>query len=1803
MTDRETEAMASIFIRWCCGFAALAALMLLGSSASAQSCGSGEGLPCLSSADCVQADPARPEEPKASVCVGANAATGTQGTCEFPCEAGTGVPQAKACTLGEACTSTISDAKTRYYCKPGTFSIDLNLLDMCVNYFIEGGAEALGLGGAQGECSLERKFALLLDRNQDRVFTIDDVDLCIKTFLDTVPCDRTRKTCANGDQFCETDAACGEGLFCNRSLWRCERQCGTIPNRAGNKEYALERPCSKAFTECNASRGRCELNPLYTQTCSNKTPCPTGATCFQGKCSQACMLDRDCPSGAYCALGSCQAKCFRNLDCPDTNWMCDERNTCVPKPRPGAEGGARDPKQFSVLFAQQEVALDVRNDRYEVPLVILDRQTNSEIAGQARQAMRFGYRLEVKYGLKEEARCQKAPTPADCVIDPDREFVTLESPFGTLSADPEPTVALRLNSGAVAKLDPGRYSATVTAIFTNGGTSSTRVTFEKPTPSGRYGGRVELYLGHPNNHLGGSNVALQLLLTKEIRVWNQLLKDENLATQTPEFQDVTEGQAVYGLIDASQGVLFDNPGATSVEGLKVPVKGIYSERLKRLRLIGVIDVSGARCQSEPGLTLESDCSAQSRLKVRNVFQRPMRRIVEFMGPYDPVNRSFSGVYRETISGLTPSVATIEGGFDLRQTAQDESEPTLGTEPVRNVKLAASTTAVTFTPGQAQLSATITAHCTGELAAVATSLSTEAGFKAWLAGYDTPRESCWDKNGDGLCTRSSTGSEDTNGDQLCNERDCAEALPYLRSLVSFKAEFTRALASLDAGDAQRKGAITLADHFAGSLGLEGEPGCGTQYGCIPVRTLQCGLALHRRALRNGWVDRADLWTPECWDKNFNGQCDTAAEDQDRDGKCDFLDCPAAPTHLHTLFCETRAGDPQDSGCKNIRASEDPALVVLLEHNRFWRELARAYTFRAGSEASDAFFALYKAPSQAKPLEAAWSLDFKSRKLSAALDRYDELRGLAFSSASAETLFSWPMAAFQQQGAPWLKLLHNTARDRFAVLAQIQDLERRQLQNPIPNFYVLAKHAAHLEYLHHVYLALLERTWEGSSFAYGGSASEVFSQAELLLAKASAGRNPFGLPEDRVFFDGSESESRMDTFENTPTWERYYLNLKVGRPDRNQKALLDRLEELVSAGVTAMRAAMAGETELAQSFTLVEDETEAQLTSLCGSELDLAVECLKGIPDETPPLASLQCNGEECAHAVQVFKLNSKDAVCNAEASAYTIEGPLGRRPCVRGQMGRLLQERLSLELTRKQILDRQSLLLRQLNREKTNLEAVQKENAEFVAYLRSTLEAMGRLDEGIRAANHGYEAAATIIDIADCVAGTATNCPGKTTAQKAKAVALGLRNKLISEAVLEKVALDVDKQLTATEFTNTKELREARARFDSLVADAQNLVPEYERTLRQIQNIDLEIADTLYEAEALVKRQGAKVEVLLKALDGEHSATVLHRNSAAQAVDALFEQALLDAYKMTQAFVYRYNIKSLETELLQDLYRVGTVPELRAYVDKVWSKSENMCGLLQQGDCATWKNGQLLSLSLQKLLFPGLRSKTDAETGSLVTAGEQFHNIITSSAYRRKRLSGNTLQTFIEVPFAIWANARGPRVTDASGPSREWMLPPSQCNHVITATRGTGGTVGVGISAEQLAGRHIDYLLYRGGTDYMRSCTEPNPGTDTGMKIETFLVGWPKGDPNGLINSPPGFSSRVAGTACDGREQLNDLKNGRTGAAAACFASYFGLDRSLAAPDWVFVIPEVGPGERQAWVNDITINDVVLAIRYNSLNAR
>jgi hypothetical protein len=1667
----------------------LALMWLPARAARADDCVSGRGKACQSNQDC---------ENSAPECMA--------GTCQLSCgkvPAGgiSEVPQPSACSLGEVCQAVQSGAQQRYACKAVPFRMDLNLLDSCIYHFVEGIQPAFGSGNA---CTVTRQLTELLDRNGDASFNIFDVDQCIKAYLTDEPCNTQTQTCPNSQTYCGSDATCGEGLFCNLDMHRCERECGFIPNRNGNEVTSLDRGCTGRLQTCDYERGRCKDVALKDATC---------------------QLDRECPAGAYCFVGQCQPRCYRTLDCPDSSWTCSTSNTCVPKPKASTDGTVFDPKAYSVMFARDSVQLDPFQNQVAVPIVIVNTMTATQVFSDPKVV--FGYRLETKYAVKNDVKCNGDLTllslteQAICLSGQTAQFLTLDNPYGTLLATGDPSLALRINATAASTLTPGLYPVVVTAYLSNGQSTSVRITFTKPSPSGEYGGQLSSYLGSPDAHMATTNVAMSLYIrtpledpTVQTTTWDALMMANHLEVEK-EFKDITEGYPVTGFIHAAESLLFDNPTAAVKKDNEIPVKGLYSPELGRLRLIATINLAGGTCRNSSG---GACTSANNEWQVSNAFSRDVRRIVEFIGPFRAAERRFEGVYRETISGLAPNTFTVEGGFRMTQLGQD-TRPIALPDPLLplNSKVVAFPTKSAL---DSLLAAQIDAACG---ATTASALATSAAVTAYFTPY---------------------GSK-----------------PPLFPSTQFSDLVTSTVGNVASNTTPAMVALTQV--LAGPNGIHFCSEGTTP--CVDQKQLACGLAFMRRAQLAGWFDSSALGT------GANA----------------------------TLFCTRDLANPARNTCADPAAPDSRGAVMLQDQARFYRSLTQTYAFQANAAWSDAFYALYNATD---PLVAADAFAFKENKLRAALKNYDSVRELMLASPGAAAMFAWPMSSFQTRGDAWLKQMQTALSDRLDAWVEFADLERRVLQTAnLDQMFTFAKHVVNQEYLAQVMLAELQRQWQGQNFSYAGTSADVLARGSLFLAKLSDSRNPLGLSPNRVYFENSDDK--------TSNWQNYRSLLTTR---------LTTTATSIQTAVNNLHAALGNQASLQSSLMQTEQGRNASLDDLCGPIQTEPVQCRMSAADKD---LATSCVGSACPYAwncdtsdesgacatvVKLFSNAVDNVSCRSDidGNKYDIDikgagnKVLSSRGCNHGKMGALLQERVKVDLQRQDSKRQVESLIRQIASQQKALSESRASNQGFIDYLKAQGDRLDTLESVLAVANLAFDTATAMAKASECIiiVGTSSgsDCPQKLVSAGVQAGLIELRDSVAAPLQQGISEITRQKEIAYQEKAADAQIRELRRGLDSLVANVENIIGQYQLQVQQLYNLDLQIADTRQTAQNIANRYGEQTADIVNRLVGTNSSQTLRNNELIRAADGEFQAALVLAYKMSRAYVHRFNYKDQAEVWTNRVYKLLTVADIQKFAAMLDTDAQSYCGVAGI-DCDSISVKQLFRFSMREQLFPQLKDIVDPVSGDVLTKGMQFHNLITSSFRQRRVVSGVTVDQ-IELPFAIWANDLGA----ANAPSTRTMLSVRECNHVIVGIPGdaaNSGTIAVNAQVNRMPlGGELKYQLYRGETDDIRLCDM------NGIFVNRFLVGKP------VIESTAKSFFQIKSN------EFPTCLNQRTGDtgipdAMPCWKPFL-RERSLASPDYVFVIPL--EGTTRAWILGNNgngtpipaavkpyIEDIELFIRYNS----
>lgn len=1674
----------------------------------------GAGTFCRSTADCSG-------NGLATVCVDSQ--------CAIPCQAQSGDRQPTSCALGETCVLGETAAEPVWFCKASAFAMDLNLLDSCIGTFLGGGQPDLTSGNV---CSMTRNLNRMLDQDGNSLFNIFDVEQCVRSYLGQEAC--TASSCSEGAVFCSDDKECGRGLYCNQSLRRCERECGLVASRESQAAAALERKCSRALTVCDYDHGRCVAQADLAGT--------------------TCQVDNECPAGAVCSMGTCAPKCQRSTDCPDSTWYCSTSNRCMPRPTAAQNSGyIFDPQAYSVVAGSKNVTLSAIDSEASVPLLIMDMVSKKQVV--ANPAVVFGYRLEVRYGSKQDEKCLAANVAPgdinDCVIAADEQFVNVLSPFGVVTAMGAPAVQLSLNARAAEKLTPGLYMATVSAYFSNGGQDSVTVAYRKASPSGLYAGRLSIYNGGAENLLGNTDVSMRLFVDRGVRKrWDSMLAEQGLSPEG-DIQDVTEGYFVVGYIDGNDSMVFDQPAARSKAENLIPVRGLYSPTIGRMRLIGAVDIPADFCRTDLG-----DCTgtgAAGDVRVTNPFGRLIRRVFHFVGPFEERAQRFHGLYREVIHGLVPEARTLEGGFQLSQSKSDES-PICDSGSGASCKhlpiYSSAPTSAEF-PSQVEVLALVesevNSYCAAaEMSALASGLRDRGAMKRYLAG---------------LCEQ--------EGGESCERYSSSR---MLNQMVRLDGRVQAAVDSMKAGTGES--ALTLNDYLRGKVVLceEGKKG---QTDCIDSAAARCAMAIHRRALLGGEVG---LGLAPRYQAGSGG---------------------GVPLK-EALFCGEGDRSVVGESCR-LNGAKYPITVALQEHNRFYKQLTQATRFRAANDQSDALIAMYRAGSD--QLERTQVLSYKQMKLKSALGNFGAMATEMFSPVSASLLFQWPMSRFEG-GSTWLKEFHSVLNDRLQVMTSLIDLKRRVLVNSGDSDFAFVQHLMHMEYLSQAYLMLLQQNWEGAEFRYQGQGRAALDQGQAIVSRVTGDKNPLGLHPQQIYFENGNIA--------TSNWKNYRAQISGGA---SGPGLLAEVKSSIDLAVQNMRASLRDEAAFLDQLQASRQQYLQTIDSLCGApeevtaqsagcevatpkEREVAMAC---VPGESGCAAAFRCDDAACSSVKKMFDAATGDAMrgsaCDLSVKPVYLATSSGPRVCMRGQMGDLLRQREQFLLQRRQIQRQVGDLMRQAERQAQYIKQTQAANAELKSFVASNARAVAKVDQDLQDAQTIYDMANIAADAVTCMImiglANGTDCPQKAITAFLKGEATLIKSHFDFLMVQSKATLALEKEQKLRKAAEDDALRRDRMALDNILTGVSNLVAQYETATSSLFSVNARIADTQYLAEQAVRRYGEQNGSIVQHLVGGMNGDVLLRNKAVLDAEAKFQDLLLATYKLTMAFVHSYNLTAQSSEMVARVFQLMSPDEVAAYLADLDRYEANYCGGAGI-DCDSVNNVEVFRFSVRDQLFPGLRDVVDARTGAVLTKGEQFHNMITSDAYVKSRERAGRVVRQIEIPFSVWLNDRG---TNGSYVD-QWMVSPLECNHIVAA--GPSGTVAVNVIGTRL--RNLTYELSRGNTDYIRQCEATVSTTASGAvvrdyPINTYIVGYAPQNSLARKNDTPSFVTHSNGfLACKNMPE----SGGNVISNESCF-KYFARERSLGAPDWMLTIP-FGVAYDNDWVfgaDKAVIEDIVLYVRYRT----
>lgn len=1516
--------------------------------------------------------------------------------------------------------------------------------------------------------------------------------------------------------------------------------------------------------ECGVLASREPGIPSIERNCAGRLK-----TCNfeRGRCEPApiddltCAIDRDCPSGAYCFLGRCAPTCSRSLDCPDASWFCSDNGRCRVLPPPEAPSGfVFDPAKYALLSGTGGLTLDEVESTQIAPVHIMDLVTKREVKDNA--AIAFGYRLEVAYGFKDDPICRRDPSSwsledkEECVLDPSREFVQPLEPFGTLIAKGTPGIPVALNRAAAERLSPGAYNSTVTVTFDNGNQLRFLVHYKKTTPSGEYGGSMTVYLERPENALDGGEslpIEMRLKVHRDRHItWDALLTQENLPAGR-DIIDLTSGNLVTGTIHGNSSLPFAWPPARRPGDNEIPFKGIYSPQSGLMRLVTVVDLPADFCAGEKG---HCDETNPEELRVRNPFGRDVRRIGQFFGTFDNASKRYFGLYRERISGLVPGQElTLDGSFQLTQTLFDDSDSAVGSP----------------------------------LLAVDASDATFPDSKTVLAAVDAEIAHFCQEDGDLFEEVEHFASPANFNRYLSN------SFPALRDYTEFKSLLQNGLDALSSAN-RDDAVLTLHEFLSGRIVLcedrpslaSGAPVTSTAPACVREQKLRCGLALYRKAILSSFVAGGDL--------------------------------ASAGRGEHQLFC---IDSMPTSGC-HLDPAAYPTLRTLQEHNRFFNELSQSTKFLADRNLSDAFFALYR--HRLNPFTQGAALNFKADRLREAYDLYEELLHLAVATPSASVLFRWPMSVFQGSGSEWLRQMQVLVRDRLDAQVQLVDLRRRVFESTGQSDQMLGDHLGHQEFLVQVYLAALQRQWEGADFSYSGDAPRAFSRIRTIQLQLNESKNPLGITPDRVFFETADPERT--------NWRNYLARLTEDAGG----GLLGRARHEIDQAVTNLQNSLRDVDALENAIHASLRGNAERLDEICGPEvasIEEVCSALDGLvaevkagnldPASLAATATTTCRAiwlgapgdgrDACTEVATSFAATwDSKAECPVEATRYRVNVHGRERSCIGGRMGALLMEGDALRRGLKSHASKLQTLQTAL--EKFVSKRNKAEAIHLVMMLKNIIQeaVMFAIEIAKNINLTSSEALESVLEGTDCmvIGGVAvgTSCP------QSLASAAGKMGSKIKRGVLDTLLMTAKNRAESiiatvqTEIAWQGERAVVLEEMEKIIYEVNAISLSWNGTYRQLIENEIEIQRVRLELRDIEERLNSDLSLVMDQLVGRETGSVLVGDYLVRRSATTFQKVLDATYRMVLAFSHRYDLpKAEEQGYIARVMQAITLEDVEELVDDISERARTYCSR-EAIDCDAYNNLSVLRVSLRDELFPDLRDVVDPTSGRVITRGEQFHNIITSPPFLRRRVRGVWTADQIEIPFTVGLFAR-----DRSD-GESWLINPTQCGHVLDGDPGgylgERGTLAVNVVGRNLDGgsRGISYELARGHIDQVRSCRAEVIQEEVGTMpkldypLHVRFAGYAPESIEGQSSAPPTYVTRSSEfPAC-----VNQSEHRGQIAGGDCW-QFFARDRSLAAPDWTLTVPlRIGGGSTSnAWLAGEglpeaarpVIEDLVVYLRYRS----
>ncbi len=1021
-------------------------------------------------------------------------------------------------------------------------------------------------------------------------------------------------------------------------------------------------------------------------------------------------------------------------------------------------------------------------------------------------------------------------------------------------------------------------------------------------------------------------------------------------------------------------------------------------------------------------------------------------------------------------------------------------------------------------------------------------------------------------------------------------------------------------------------------------------------CVDEDAVRCGLLLHQKAVLSGWVDTDQV--------QGSAQNPTTGELE--------LFCP------DTLALE---------GCPDTAAG-NPGLFALQEHNRFWSDLSQILKLDADTARSDAFLVLFR--NEVNPFVAGAALSYKADKLREAVRRYDQVLALIVNPAAAKVLFTWPARAFRSAGNDWLGIMQAVVADRMDAIAQLVDLERRVFTSTGSTDFAFAQHLMQHEYLVQVYLMVLQRKWQGELFAYRGEAGDVIAQGQSILNQLNPAKTALGVTPNQVFFENSNltranwlnyrdqliggdgdggliAEARDVVGEAVANLQNALFDL-----DALETSLYDSRKDLSQTLLD-----ICGDPDPFSDGTVTTDPCQALLkqfsdgddwihTRNCklagyieamGSDVSAFLPKDFVAPTDCPAddafAASVECRNSTggpadnaCSDVVLTFISNTAwisdgvagpDLIAKPPTCKLTDKQPQlnlngVNRPCVGGEVGALLQEQAAIDVERATVIGSVETLLKLIKGTYDRIADIKSEDEALDKKLRGLTAGVLTIDSIMNLISNVSDASEKLAEMPDCIViiglANGTDCPQKVAATVSQSVIQYVTAVLGTLMTTARDTMDAFKDFETYDHDMKVAAIEAVAELSAMVRDVDGLIDQYNILTQQSFNLTAAVEDARKRAQETVNLYNQDVTFVAEHLLGRETGNQLLGQAQVQEASNLFGDILQTAYRMAVAFNHHYNVPPGEAAtLVARAEALVTLDDAAGFVADLVDYETSYCGVSGL-DCDYLNNTETLRVSLRATLFPGLRDIVDAHTGQVLTAGQQFHNLITQPPFLKRRVRAAQPADQIEIPFAIPLQA----LANTPDGTPRWLIDPLSCNHLIDARDPTDptspdmqdgsasqtGSIAVNIVGENLddPSRVIRYQMVRGASDFIRACNAESSSIEVGTSptvnypIRKHVIGYAPQHAQGSKTSPASyFTASQPFTACINSGEVQGSLD-----AGLCWR-YFARDRSLAAPDWKLIIPLTvgGANTDSTWLigdglradQAPVIDDVIVYIRYRS----